>query len=188
MSLKKPIAEICTGLFCFSPLLLRLQSIQFLSTTTLEFTVKKLICLLALVLSTNLWAAGGANGLGIVFGDPSGITFQHKLNERQFADFYFAYNWDDEVMFIGDYKFRLPGLFPSDVPVMPYVGIGAYLKVEDKKHHNDDLALGVRIPLGVEWKIPEAPITLFGELVPALQVIEKTDGDFQAGIGGRYFF
>lgn len=154
---------------------------------TLEFTVKKLICLLSLILSTNLWAAGGANGLGIVFGDPSGITFQHKLNERQFADFYFAYNWDDEVMLMGDYKFRLPGLFPSDVPVMPYVGIGVFMKIEDHKH-DDDLALGVRIPLGVEWKIPEAPITVFGELVPALKVIKRTDGDFQAGIGARYFF
>lgn len=149
--------------------------------------MRKLICLLSLALSTNLWAAGGANGLGIVFGDPSGITFQHKINERQFADFYFAYNWDDEVMLMGDYKFRLPGLFSSDVPVMPYVGIGAFLKIEDHKH-DDDLALGVRIPLGIEWKIPEAPITVFGELVPALKVINKTDGDFQAGIGARYFF
>jgi hypothetical protein len=153
----------------------------------LETNVKKLICLLSIVFTSNLWAAGGANGLGIVFGDPSGITFQHKINERQFADFYFAYNWDDEAMFMGDYKFRLPGLFSSDIPVMPYIGIGAYLKFKDHKH-NDDVAIGARIPLGVEWKVPEAPITVFGELVPGLQVVKKTDGDFQAGIGARYFF
>jgi hypothetical protein len=150
--------------------------------------MKKLICLLSLVLSLNLMAAtGGANGLGIVFGDPSGITFQHRINEREFADFYFVYNWDEEAMFMGDYKFRLPGIFDSDVPVMPYIGVGSYLKLKDHKHNND-IALAVRIPVGVEWKVPEAPIAVFGELVPALQVIKKTDGDFQAGIGARYFF
>lgn len=187
MSLKKPIAEICTGLFCFSSQNFQIQSLQLLSTSTLGFTVKKLICLLALVLSSSVFAAGGANGLGIVFGDPSGITFQHKINERQFADFYFAYTWDDEVIFMGDYKFRLPGLLQTEVPIMPYVGIGAFFKFEDHDH-NDDVAIGARIPLGLEWKIPEAPITVFGELVPALRVVKRTDGDFQAGIGGRYFF
>lgn len=149
--------------------------------------MKKFICLLSILATTNLWAVGGANGLGIVFGDPSGITFQHRINERQFADFYFAYTWDKEWMFIGDYKFRIPGLFASNVPVTPYVGIGAFFKVEDKKH-NDDVALGARIPLGIEWRIPNAPVTLFGELVPALRVIKDTDGDFQGGIGGRFFF
>lgn len=150
-------------------------------------TVKKLICLLSLVLATNVWAVGGNNGVGIVFGDPSGLTFQHKIDAKQFTDFYFAYTWDEEWIFMGDYKYRLHGLFDGQVPVTPYVGLGAFLKIEDHKH-NDDLALGVRIPLGVEWVAPEVPVTLFAELVPALRIIKSTDGDFQAGIGGRFFF
>ncbi|MBC7429786.1 MAG: hypothetical protein H7336_14320 [Bacteriovorax sp.] len=149
--------------------------------------MKKFICLLAILVSTNLLAEGGVNGLGIVFGDPSGITYQRKFTDQQFADFYFAYNWDNETLFMADYKFRLPGLFPSNIPVMPYVGIGAYLKFKDHKH-DDDVALAVRIPLGIEWKIPQAPVTVFGELVPALQLVDRTDGDFQGGIGARYFF
>lgn len=130
---------------------------------------------------------GGANGLGIVFGDPSGLTFQHKINEKQFADFYFAYTWDDELVFMGDYKLHLPGLLETELPVTPYVGIGAFLKIEDRKH-NDDVAIGVRIPVGIDWQVPNAPIVVFGELVPALRIIKDTDGDFQAGLGGRFYF
>ena len=153
----------------------------------MEFTVKKLICLLSLVLATNVWALGGKNGIGIVFGDPSGLTFQHKIDAKQFTDFYFAYTWDEEWVFIGDYKYRLHGVLDQQVPVTPYIGLGAFLKIEDHKH-DDDLALGVRIPLGIEWSAPEVPVTLFAELVPALRIIKSTDGDFQAGIGGRFFF
>lgn len=148
--------------------------------------MKKLICLLALIFSMNSFAEG-QNGLGIVFGDPSGVTFQHKVNAQQFADFYFAYTWDSEWVFMGDYKFRLNGLFNESTPLVPYAGIGAFFKIEDKKHH-DDVALGVRIPLGAEWRIQNSPIVVFGELVPALRLIKSTDGDFQAGLGARYFF
>ncbi|MBC7712500.1 MAG: hypothetical protein H7177_04150 [Rhizobacter sp.] len=148
--------------------------------------MKKIIGLLCLLLSVNVWAAGN-NGLGLVFGDPSGITFQHKFSEQQFTDLYFAYTWDSEWVFMGDYKFHLPGLFGEKLPITPYAGIGAFFKVEDKKH-DDDVALGVRIPLGIDWKVPNAPIVVFGELVPAMRLIKSTDGDFQAGIGGRFYF
>lgn len=147
--------------------------------------MKKFICLVSLLFVANVWAEGN-NGVGIVFGDPSGVTVQHKVNAEQFADFYFAYTWDSEWIFMGDYKFHLPNLFKSG-PVVPYAGLGAFFKIEDK-HHNDDVALGVRIPLGVDWRISNSPIVLFGELVPALRLIKSTDGDFQAGIGGRFFF
>ncbi|WP_142409589.1 hypothetical protein [Bacteriovorax stolpii] len=149
--------------------------------------MKKLICLIALLFSTTQVMAEGNNGAGIVFGDPSGITFQHKINAQQFTDFYFAYTWDKEWVFIGDYKFHLPNLIQGSGPVVPYAGIGLFFKIEDKKH-DDDVALGVRIPLGADWRIPNSPIVLFGELVPALRLIKSTDGDFQAGIGGRFFF
>lgn len=149
-------------------------------------TISVLVLLLTLSFSLSSHAEG-QNGLGIVFGDPSGITYQRKLNQQQFADFYFAYTWDDEWVFMGDYKLHLNGIFGESTPVVPYAGVGAFLKIEDKKH-NDDVALGVRVPLGVDWKIPQGPIVLFGELVPALRLIKSTDADFQAGIGGRFFF
>ena len=148
--------------------------------------MKKIIYAVVLLFSVQVWAEGN-NGLGIVFGDPSGVTYQRKINQQQFADFYFAYTWDDEWVFMGDYKLHLNGIFGEQTPVVPYAGLGAFLKIEDKKH-NDDVALGVRIPLGVDWKIPQGPIVLFGELVPALRLIKSTDADFQAGIGGRFFF
>ena len=145
------------------------------------------------MLATNVWAVGGKNGLGIVFGDPSGLTFQHKIDSKQFTDFYFAYTWDKEWIFMGDYKFNLHGLFDKKIPFTPYVGIGAYLKLnehKDHKHHHDHdhVAFGVRFPLGIQWIAPEVPVTLFAELVPALRIIKGTDGDLQGGIGGRFFF
>ncbi len=149
--------------------------------------MKKLTCLFVLLFTMTHAHAAGNNGVGIVFGDPSGITFQHKINAQQFTDFYFAYSWDSEWILMGDYKFHLPNLFRESLPIVPYAGIGVFFKVEDKDH-DDDVALGARIPLGVDWRLSDSPIVLFGELVPALRLIKSTDGDFQAGIGGRFFF
>jgi hypothetical protein len=151
--------------------------------------VKKSICLVFIfvfMFVTSNVSAAGNNGIGIVLGVPTGVTFQHRYTERHFADYYFAYTWDKEWMFMGDYKIHLPGLF-RDVPFTSYVGVGAYFKVEDKKH-NDDIALGIRVPLGVDWQVPDAPVVFFGELVPGLRIIKSTDGELQAGVGARYYY
>ena len=133
--------------------------------------------------------AQGSNGAGIILGDPTGLTFQHKLGNERFMDFYLAYTWDDEWLIAGDYKFTLQNAFPSNIPLVAYVGGGLFLHVEEEdKKHKDDIALGLRIPVGIEWKVPEAPFTMFAELVPGMKFIPSTDAEFQGGIGGRYIF
>lgn len=150
--------------------------------------MKKMICLLLLsFVWSSLALAEGKNGIGIVAGEPSGITFQSQLDNKRFLDFYFAYNWDKEWMFMGDYKVRVPGLLAENILVVPYIGGGFFLNLKDKKH-GDDIAIGVRVPIGADWKVPETPIVLFGELVPGLKIIKATEGELQLGIGGRFFY
>ena len=151
--------------------------------------MKTLILFLALTLSS-VALAEGPNGVGIVLGEPTGITFQHKINAERFMDFTFAYDWDDEEwMLMGDYKVHLPTLFGSGVPVMPYIGGGLFLHIEgEDKAHKDDVVIGLRIPFGVDWKVPDTSFSLFGEVAPGMEFIPKTDAEIQAGVGGRFFF
>lgn len=144
---------------------------------------------ICVVFSSSSQSAGGSGGIGIILGDPTGLTYQHKMANDRFMDFYLAYTWDDEWFVAGDYKFALRNVFPSNIPVTPYIGGGLFLHVEEEdKKHKDDIAIGLRIPAGIEWKVPQAPFTVFAELVPGMKFVPSTDAEFQGGIGGRYNF
>ena len=46
-----------------------------------------------------------------------------------------------------------------------------------------EAVLGVRVPIGVSYQFPYTFLEVFGELVPAMQIIEETRGRFHCGVG-----
>ena len=56
------------------------------------------------------------------------------------------------------------------------------MKVQDEKR------FGIRFPLGINLYIAEAPIDIFFEIVPILNLAPKTDLDLNAALGIRYYF
>ena len=64
-----------------------------------------------------------------------------------------------------------------------YYGVGGRVKLED-----EDTRLGVRIPMGVSYHFPDAPLDAFFEVVPVFDVVPETRLVLNLGIGIRFFF
>lgn len=67
-------------------------------------------------------------------------------------------------------------------PVDWYVGVGGKVLLL-----SEDVKAGVRVPVGIQWFALQQ-LELFAEIVPGLQIIDKTAFGLDAGIGVRYHF
>jgi len=56
------------------------------------------------------------------------------------------------------------------------------------KFGEDDDFIGIRIPVGLAYLFEGAPVDVFLEVVPLLDVAPETEFTLNAAIGVRYFF
>ena len=133
--------------------------------------------------------AGGAQaqgtGLGIILGEPTGISFKNWTGSASAIDAAIAWSFDDEdsIHLHADFLRHDFGLIDVDPGSMPfYYGVGARLKLED------DPRLGVRGPLGLAYHFQDAPFDIFLEVVPMLDLIPDTEFEVDAALGARYFW
>ncbi len=160
-----------------------------------------------LALSLGLSTAATANtpgpfGLGIVIGEPTGLSAKLWLDQKHALDFGLSFSFNDYFLIFSDYLFHFPGAFGRSsafvTELTPYVGIGGVLAFAndrrlDRDRHffgreRDTLGLGVRVPLGIEWIPSKAPLGVFLELVPGIALAPATDAFFEGGLGIRYYF
>lgn len=137
---------------------------------------------------------GGPFGLGVMLGDPSGLSFKYFVGGNNAIDgglgFSVRHDW---FHLHADYLFHFPQRWGGG-DWLPYVGIGGKLVAWDHDHRadwyddDDDVALGVRIPVGLAWHPRRAPIDVFGEVVPGLWIIPGTEFDFDFAVGVRFYF
>ncbi|MFZ4738502.1 MAG: hypothetical protein ACOYM9_21275 [Bradymonadia bacterium] len=139
-------------------------------------------------------AARGPFGLGIVLGDPSGLSGKLFVSRQHAIDAALAFSLVDDVLYVhADYLFHASSLSVRSLSghrFLPYVGVGGFIGVRDNDHGRDDDstgAMGVRVPLGIAWE-PRVPIDVFLEVVPTMRLIPETNGGLDAGLGIRYFF
>jgi hypothetical protein len=124
-------------------------------------------------------------GLGVILGEPTGVSFKIFLNKSQAIDAAAAWSFGKEDAFHlhADYllhNWTLIQIDKSQIPI--YYGIGGRLKFEKENR------FGVRFPVGITVFIREAPIDFFLEVVPILNLAPSTDFDLNAAIGARYYF
>lgn len=132
--------------------------------------------------------AGGKFGLGIIVGEPTGISGKFWLSGRSAIDGAVAWSLSDNEAFHlhGDYILHNFNLINVEKGSMPfYFGIGGRIKFRDQP--NDDI-LSIRIPLGLDYLFESTPLDIFVELVPMLDLAPDTDFDIAGGLGLRYFF
>jgi hypothetical protein len=125
-------------------------------------------------------------GLGIVIGEPTGLSFKQWMTSGTALDAAAAWSFEKEGAFHVhvDYLVHQPGLAEADVGrVLLYAGIGGRVKAEE-----DDSRIGVRIPLGVDYVLAGPPLDVFFEVAPVLDVAPKTAFRINGGIGVRYYF
>jgi len=141
-------------------------------------------------------------GAGIMIGDPAALTAKNWIESDRAIAMGIGWGFDEYLMFYGDYLFHFNSVFGKSSrfvsQLSPYVGVGgiAVLSTMDRygwerryfRTHRSTVALGARIPVGVEWLLPNPTFGFFIEIVPGLTVIPATWGFIQFGIGARYYF
>jgi hypothetical protein len=130
-------------------------------------------------------ASQGNFGIGIIVGEPTGVSAKLWLTERTAVDMAAAWSFSDEEAFHlhADYllhNFDLINVEQGRLPI--HFGIGGRLKFEDESR------FGVRIPVGLTYIFDSAPIDIFFEVVPILDLIPDTDFTANAAIGARFYF
>ena len=146
-----------------------------------------------------LLAASSANartqddfGIGIILGEPTGLSLKYWIDEEIAVDgaLAWSYSENDSFQLHGDYLIHnYEWLEAREMPV--YYGIGARLKFKDsdgRGRNENDAILGIRVPLGITYLFDEAPLDMFFELVPVLDIAPDVDLDLNAALGLRYYF
>lgn len=136
---------------------------------------------------------GGNLGLGVMFGDPTGVDLKYWLQSDRALHFGLAYSFDHYGELMGNYLFEFPHVFrgSTGAQFVPYAGIGAafFFGADDGIHgHNDNAALGVRIPLGIEFLPHGTPLGITAEIAPGVGIIPGTFGFVQGYLGARFYF
>lgn len=157
---------------------------------------KFLILLLGLVsISAQAKDDGLGLGIGIIAGTPTGLSLKKWTSDNRAIDaaaewstsgknkFYFHANY-----LIHNFDVLRPEDITGKLPV--YYGIGGYIELNEDTsgNSNDDDILAVRIPLGVSYLFSDAPIELFAEVVPTMEISPDTDLGMDAAVGGRFYF
>lgn len=147
-----------------------------------------------------------STGLGLILGEPTGLTAKFWLGSREAIDLGLAYSFSDYVLIYSDYLYHFHGAFGSSnefaKDLTPYVGIGGEIIFASSsgsgvstrtgnhyfKSSSSSVGVGIRIPFGLEWMTPKVPLGVFIELVPGIGLAPGTYGFLQGGIGARFYF
>ncbi len=155
----------------------------------------KIIFLIIILISNNLFAAKqttetktkqrGFFGIGIIIGEPSGITLKYWLDKNSGIDLALAWSFEKEasLRIHGDYLWHFKDVL--NVPhgeFMPYIGGGLLINISDKAK------IGIRVPFGIEYFLSSIPIEIFLELVPVLNIVPATTMGANVGLGIRFYF
>ena len=114
--------------------------------------------------------AQGRWGIGIILGEPTGISGKLWTSERTAIDAAAAWSFSDDAAFHlhADYLLHNFDLIEVDRGKLPvYFGVGGRVKFES------DSKVGVRIPVGLTYIFEGMPIDIFFEVVPLLDLIPE---------------
>lgn len=124
-------------------------------------------------------------GLGVIIGEPTGISAKFWTTSRNAVDAAMAYSFRRRGYFHihADYLWHFPDVIRSTERFPLYVGIGGRLAVG-----RDRGIFGVRIPGGIAYWVRSAPVEIFFEVAPIVDLAPETDVSGNIGIGARFFF
>jgi len=162
------------------------------------------ISLLALLFSLAFQshAQSSGFGLGIILGEPTGISMKGWVGPTTAIDGAVAWDfWDGSYLHLhGDYLFhnmdlihvakgKLPLYYGPGLRIQSWTGDGHW------NHHDhwDDvdgsgMNLAFRFPVGLDYLPAATPLDVFLEIVPTLELTPATWLEFDGGIGVRYWF
>jgi len=138
-----------------------------------------------LLLPSGSIAQDSGLGLGIILGQPTGVSFKAWTARNQAVDVAVAWAFDREeaVHVHADYLFHNFRLFDVEKgQFVLYYGIGGRIKAESRTR------FGLRIPIGLSYLFEDVPLELFFELGPIMDLAPSTLFRMSTGVGIRYYF
>ena len=130
----------------------------------------------------------GRLGAGITIGEPIGASLKYWFNDTMAIDG--AIGWsshDDTDLYVHSdvlwHNFDLIPVSRGRLPV--YFGVGGLVRFRDD---NEDNQVGIRVPVGLSYMFENAPVDIFVEIAPAIDVAPDVEGEVTGGVGIRYWF
>src|ERR1035437_1385447 len=153
---------------------------------------------LIMVLAKPIAAHDHGFGIGIILGEPTGISAKLWTSKNNAFDFGlgFAIGGDrisnhgnyyyggSRIHFHMDYLWHSFNVIRSTERFPLYYGFGARFN----SGGGYDGSFGIRGVIGIAWFPHSTPIDIFAELVPVFQLTPLAGLGFDAGLGIRYFF
>lgn len=143
-----------------------------------------IVALFALVASAAA-AQDRGFGLGVILGEPTGVSAKGWISSRTAFDAGLAWSFRRAgyLHVHMDYLWHFQDVVTTSQQVIPYIGIGGRVGARD-----NSAIVGVRIPFGISWIPTNAPIDVFLEIAPIMDLTPETDFNANGGIGVRFYF
>lgn len=143
------------------------------------------LCILSCVALSALAQNKGV-GLGIIVGEPTGISGKAWLSQTNAIDGGLAWSFikGGSLHVHADYLWHTFDALKTEYTIPVYLGIGGRFKFAA----NENARLGVRIVGGLDFLLSTAPLDIFIELAPIMDLIPATQLALNGGIGIRFFF
>ena len=131
-------------------------------------------------------------GIGIMLGEPTGLSF--KVWNRETVAFDGGAAWS----FVGGKYFQVHSdlllhnfnLFKVETGRMAFFyGIGARIKFGSTEGVEETgTVVSLRVPIGISYEFETTPVELNLEVVPMLDLVPSTEVGMGGAIGFRYYF
>ncbi|WP_020526530.1 hypothetical protein [Flexithrix dorotheae] len=150
-----------------------------------QFIKSALVLLLAILLKSSAFAQKPGLGLGVMIGEPTGISFKKWTGGSSAIGGGVAWSFYGEgsLHIHVDYLKHFMNTVSVTKGQLPlYIGLGG------KINFASETQLGVRVPFGANYIFDDAPFDVFMEVVPILNLAPATDFDLGAALGARFYF
>ncbi len=144
------------------------------------------ISLLFFFQSTIILSQDKGLGVGVILGDPTGLTAKYWTSELNAVDLGIGYSFmgaGSGLAIHVDYLYHVHSLIKSEEKLPVYYGFGLRFRFPT----NESNVFGVRGVVGILWYPKTMPVEFFAELAPSFRLLPDAALDFSFGIGGRYY-
>lgn len=124
-------------------------------------------------------------GIGIVAGEPTGLSGKYWLAPHHALDFAIAWAFGNYLHLHSTYLYHFDKVIPEPEWTV-YTGIGGRLKLKPRDQEEKGSRFGVRMSGGIEFSYP--PFEAFLEIAPTFELTPETALGIEGGIGARFFF